>query len=201
MVGGAAYPLEMVANPQRRAELADAGLRVLAEHGARGLTHRAVDKAAGVPIGTCSNYFKSRAHLVDSLASRIFERLAPDAERLEELSAKKPSVELMIEYLQYIYERTTRAPELILALFELRLEASRSPELRATLGKTLTASYRDDISFNDGAGLPGGAFEIALLHYAIDGFLFDQLTTPIAPEVDKDTVIAQLAHRILGQSS
>ena len=38
----------------RRAELADAALRVVAREGSRGLTHRAVDEEAGVPTGTAS---------------------------------------------------------------------------------------------------------------------------------------------------
>ena len=40
----------MARNDDRRRALADAGLEVLADAGARGLTHRAVDRAAGVPL-------------------------------------------------------------------------------------------------------------------------------------------------------
>ncbi|MEH3033773.1 MAG: TetR family transcriptional regulator [Aeromicrobium erythreum] len=54
----------MARNDERRSRLADAGLQVLAEQGARGLTHRAVDVAAGLPLGTASNYFRSRDDLV-----------------------------------------------------------------------------------------------------------------------------------------
>jgi DNA-binding transcriptional regulator YbjK len=50
----------MARNDERRRELADAGLAVLARDGARGLTHRAVDSAAGAPAGTASNYFRTR---------------------------------------------------------------------------------------------------------------------------------------------
>ena len=51
----------------RRTEILDAALRVLAEHGMRGLTHRAVDEAAGIPPGSTSYYFRSRSALVDGL--------------------------------------------------------------------------------------------------------------------------------------
>ncbi len=187
----------MAANPQRRAELADAGLRVLANSGARGLTHRAVDSEADVPKGTCSNYFKSRDELLNALADRILERLAPDPNQLQSLAGREPSLELMIEFLRYIHERTTEAPELTLALFELRLESSRRPDLAATLEATLSASYQSDVAFNAEVGLPGGPLEIALLHYAIEGFLFDQLTTRIDPDVDPDEIIEALARRLL----
>src|ERR671914_3930 len=50
----------MAGNPERRAALVDAGVEVLAREGARGLTFRAVDVEAGVPVGTASNYFTGR---------------------------------------------------------------------------------------------------------------------------------------------
>src|SRR5690242_13874488 len=118
----------MPRNPDRRRALTDAGLRVLAVNGARGLTHRAVDTEAGVPIGTTSNYFRSRAALLGALGERIMERFAPDPAVLAELAAREASRELFIDYLRYIVERTTREPELTRALIELRLEAARSPD-------------------------------------------------------------------------
>lgn len=187
----------MVANPERRAQLADAGLSILASAGARGLTHRAVDRHARVPPGTSINYFRSRDDLLSALGDRILERLAPAPERMAELSGKPPSLELMIEFLLDIHERTTRAPELMIALFELRLEAARHPHLKLKLGSTLSQSYREDVKLTEQLGLPGGAFEVALLHYAIEGFLFDQVTTQVDPDIDSASVIRALAYRLL----
>ena len=47
--------------------------RVLADHGARGLTHRAVDQAAGLPPGTTSNYARTREALLTLTLTRIAE--------------------------------------------------------------------------------------------------------------------------------
>ncbi|MFD1323691.1 TetR/AcrR family transcriptional regulator [Micromonospora sonneratiae] len=187
----------MARNPERRNLLADAGLRVLAASGPRGLTHRAVDAEAGVPTGTASNYFRSRDALLGALGKRIIERFAPDEAVLAELGSRKPSLELFADYLRYIVERTTRQPELTRALLELRLEAARSPELARILGETLRQGYRDDVAFHRAAGLPGGAFEVALLHYATDGLLLDLLTTSIDPEIDPDEVVAELVDRLV----
>lgn len=187
-------------NPSRRAELADAGLRVLAAAGARGLTHRAVDAEAGVPTGTASNYFRSRDALLGALGERIFERLTPTADRLDPLAAEEPSVELFAAYVRDVADRVLGAPELTLALLELRLEATRRPSLAATLGRTLRTGYQADVAFNVGRGLPGGAREVELLHYAIDGLVLDRLTASIGasgPD-DVDTVVDDLVHRILG---
>ncbi|GGL98090.1 MULTISPECIES: TetR/AcrR family transcriptional regulator [Micromonospora] len=187
----------MASNPQRRAALADAGLRVLAATGARGLTHRAVDAEAGVPVGTASNYFRSRDALLGALGERIMERIAPDERRVAELAAREPSVELFTDYVRYIVERTTAQPELTRALIELRLEAVRRPDLARILGGTLRRGYRDDVAFHVAAGLPGGAFEVALLHYAIDGFLLDLLSTSIDAGHHSDQVVSALVSRLV----
>ncbi len=58
----------------RRTELADAALAVVAAKGLKGLTHRAVDAQAGVAVGTTSNYFRSRAALIGAAVDRVEER-------------------------------------------------------------------------------------------------------------------------------
>ncbi|MEU8070635.1 TetR family transcriptional regulator [Micromonospora sp. NPDC049151] len=191
----------MARNPERRTLLADAGLRVLADAGARGLTHRAVDAEAGVPTGTTSNYFPSRAALLAGLAERIFDRIAPDPAVLADLGRREPSLALMTDYLRDIVTRTTREPGLTRALFELRLEAARRPELRSALGGVLRQGYADDVAHHAAAGLPGGAYEVALLHYAVDGLLLDLLTTSIDAGFDTDQVVSTLVSRLVGDTT
>ena len=64
---------------------------VVARDGARGLTHRSVDREAGTPIGTASNYFGSRDDLIAALVTRIAERLAPDVD-LADAAHRAPSI-------------------------------------------------------------------------------------------------------------
>ena len=191
-------------NPGRRSSLADAGLRVLASSGARGLTHRAVDAAADVPTGTTSNYFRSRDALLGALADRIFERRTPSASRLDPLASQPPSVSLVAAYVRDIVDRVLGEPELTLALLELRLEATRRPSLAPVLGRTLATGYQGDVAFHLGRGLPGGAREIELLHYAIDGLVLDRLTASIhpaeAPPPDLDAIVTDLVRRIVPAS-
>ena len=59
--------------PDRRTQLLDAALAVVADKGMKGLTHRAVDAAAQVAEGTTSNYFRSRAALVEAVLDRLLE--------------------------------------------------------------------------------------------------------------------------------
>ncbi|MCS5717747.1 TetR/AcrR family transcriptional regulator [Herbiconiux sp. CPCC 205763] len=187
----------MAKNEDRRRALTDAGLSALARFGARGLTHRAVDQIAGVPAGTTSNYFRSRDTLIAGLVDRIGERLAPTAEDLERRASADPSPALFADYIRDIVRRLSSDREVTLALFELRLESSRRPEVAAVLGAWQRAGFEGDVAFNSEAGLPGGRREIALFHYAIDGLLLDRLTNPIDPETSTDAIIDDLVAGLL----
>ena len=187
----------MAKNESRRRIIADAGLAVLARDGSRGLTHRAVDLAAGVPTGTTSNYFRSRDALVSGLVDRIGERLAPTPEDLERRATGTPGPALFADYIRDIVRRLSDDRSVTLALFELRLESSRRPELAAVLGAWQRAGFDGDVAFNTAAGLPGGRREIALFHYAIDGLLLDRLTTPIDPDTPADDIIDDLVSGLL----
>jgi AcrR family transcriptional regulator len=58
----------------RRTRVADAALDVVAAHGMKGLTHRAVDAASGSPAGTTSNYYRTRTSLVAAAVDRLEQR-------------------------------------------------------------------------------------------------------------------------------
>jgi DNA-binding transcriptional regulator YbjK len=188
----------MARNDERRSSLADAGIRVLAEEGARGLTHRAVDAAAGTPRGTASNYFPTRDDLISALVDRIGERLTPDPGAVAVLEGRSPDRALFAEYLRDVVRRLSADPHVSLALFELRLEASRRPTVAKALGAWRQRAFEDDIAFNAHAGLPGGRADLALFHYAIDGLMLDHLTVPLATGLSVDTVVNELVDRILG---
>ncbi len=187
----------MVKNEGRRRAIADAGLGVLAREGSRGLTHRAIDLAAGIPVGTTSNYFRSRDALIEGLVERIGERLSPTDADLERRASGTPDRTLFADYVRDIVRRLSSDREVTIALFELRLESSRRPEVAALIGAWQRAGFDADVSFNASAGLPGGRREIALFHYAIDGLLLDRLTTPIDPETPTDRIIDDLVEGLL----
>jgi AcrR family transcriptional regulator len=191
----------MSRNADRRTALADAGIGVLSSDGSRGLTHRAVDARAGVPIGTTSNYFRSRDELLQGLVVRIGERLAPDPTVLDDLAGRPPGPALFADYMRYLVERMTNERDATLALFELRLEAARRPAVERLVGGWLRDSFRRDTRFNDDAGLPAGPVELALFHYAMSGLLFDRLTTSIDPDTPTDDVVDLLVARVLGPTS
>lgn len=61
-------------NPaERRRDLCDAAIHLLAHDGAKGLSHLKVDRQAGVPDGTTSFYFRTRSALLRAAAERLAE--------------------------------------------------------------------------------------------------------------------------------
>jgi AcrR family transcriptional regulator len=62
--------------------LADAAIRVIAQDGMRGLTHRAVDRGAGLPQGSTSYYASTRLALLELIARRLAERSLADLQAL-----------------------------------------------------------------------------------------------------------------------
>ncbi|MDX6764908.1 TetR family transcriptional regulator, partial [Streptomyces sp. F8] len=57
----------------RRTLIADTAIGLVAAAGLRGLTHRAVDAAAGLPAGSTSYYFRTRTALIAACYQRLAE--------------------------------------------------------------------------------------------------------------------------------
>jgi DNA-binding transcriptional regulator YbjK len=168
----------MVRNPERRAALVDAAVDVLAAEGARGLTFRAVDTAAGVPTGTSSNYFANRDDLLRQIDAWLHERLAPDPEVVGELLKRPRDRELVLAFMNDLMGRVMGDRTGFLAMMEMRLEATRRPELRASLMTSLRGDLDFGIAFNAESQLPGGPEEITLLYLGMLGLILEQLTLP-----------------------
>ena len=77
------------------------------------------------------------------------------------------------------------------------MEAGRRPAVGERLGAWFRSGFAADVAFNAAAGLPGGADEIALLHYAIDGLVLDALTVRIDPDRDIEAAADALVERLL----
>ncbi|MFI6446926.1 TetR/AcrR family transcriptional regulator [Kitasatospora sp. NPDC050543] len=188
----------MVQNPGRRAALVDAAIEVLAREGARGLTFRAVDAEAGVPKGTASNYFAGRDELIRQVSRQIHRRIAPDPAEVEQVLQAPRSRELVIELLSWVNRRVATERTGYLAMLELRLEATRRPELRAELTRTVREVLDADLAFHRDAGLPGDRTGVTLLYLAMTGLMLEQLTLPgVVPQGETEALVAVLVERML----
>jgi DNA-binding transcriptional regulator YbjK len=168
----------MRTNPERRAALLDGAIDVLAREGARGLTFRAVDAAAEVPPGTTSNYFRNRDDLLTQAGGRIYERLQPDEATIAlSLSGPRDAGRVQ-ELIQEVVDRVSSYRTGYLALLELRLEATRRPDLRAVLTERIRADVDANVKYHLESGLPGDATTVKLLYLAMNWLIVERLTLP-----------------------
>jgi DNA-binding transcriptional regulator YbjK len=131
---------------QTRADLvADTALALLAERGMRGLTHRAVDEAAGLPQGSTSNVARTRQALLELAVRRHADREARIL-ALNEMADPRGGLDSVVDGLSLAVHRSlTDHRDLLIARYELALEATRRPELRAFYDAT-GARFREQLS-------------------------------------------------------
>jgi DNA-binding transcriptional regulator YbjK len=190
--------MRMRQNPARRAALLDAAIEVLAREGARGLTFRAVDTEAQVPVGTASNYFSSRDDLLTQVGHRYYERLEPDAGVLASALAGPRDRGRVTELMHDIVERVTTFRSGYLALLELRLESTRRPALRELLSKRIRADIDFNIRNHEESGLPGDATTVVALYLALNWLILERLTLPdVFGEEQIHDLVTEVVERIV----
>lgn len=138
-----AGPSRRKPNPvERRRELCDAAIALLAIDGAKGLSHLKVDRKAGAPDGTTSFYFRTRSALLRGVAERLAEldlatlqAIADGAGAGADADRSSPS-QLSVMVIQ-----SGREPQLSLtkARYELTMQATRDPALAEILRQSTDA--------------------------------------------------------------
>ncbi|MFF5637021.1 TetR/AcrR family transcriptional regulator [Streptomyces sp. NPDC012825] len=161
--------------PDRRNLIADAAIGTVAAAGLRGLTHRAVDAAAGLPVGSTSYYFRTRGALIGACYLRLGELSLADVDRWE-AEYGSPDPDAAAEALAaLLHHWLTTERERQLARFELSLEATRRPELRADLETAGLAARSRAAALLATLGAPRPARAADLLVAWTDGLLYDRL--------------------------
>ena len=175
---------------ERRDVLADAAIAVLARAGSRGLTHRAVDGAAGLPEGTSSYYFRTRSALLQACVDRMAART------LSEMASGAPAGPTSVDGLVAAAVATVGRwladdQERLLARWELALESTRRPELGAALqaaGARVRERVAATLAALDIAEPERRAHDLVA---CLDGLAFDQLAG--AGRVPRDTAALRAA--------
>ena len=162
----------------RRRDILTAATTVMARQGNRGLTHRAVDREAGIPEGSSSAYFRTRDALLGALGDFVADRMAVDVEALGVRLAGCPGDhERAVAEVSRLFSRWLDEPDLLTARLELTVAATRDPGLAARFTQwrdDLVAMVREVLAT---AGKDGGASADALVA-ALDGVLLASLLQP-----------------------
>lgn len=167
-----------------RADLvADTALALLAERGMRGLTHRAVDEAAGLPQGSTSNVARTRQALLELAVRRHAEREARVL-ALEEMPDPRGGLDALAEGLALAVHRSlTGGRELLIARYELALEATRRPELRAFYDATGAVFKEQLAAMVTAVGSTDPARHVLSLVAWADGLMFSCAAGSFSAEV------------------
>ena len=109
----------------------DAAVRVVGTQGSGSITFRSVATAAGVSLGSMTYYFSDREDLLrrtmEFAMGREYERLQGILDQYSGEVGVDSAVDALTEM---FFDKTIAEPLYDLALFEMFLEATRSPSLR-----------------------------------------------------------------------
>ena len=111
----------------------EAAVELLGTGGLRALTHARVDERAGLPKGSTSNYFRTRAQLVTGVSDWIVERELAGAGAMA--SASQSATELVEMLSAGIDALTGPNRTQTAARLTLFMEANHNPQIRAAVSQ------------------------------------------------------------------
>jgi AcrR family transcriptional regulator len=159
----------------KRRHILDAAVQVIGAGGLASLTLRGVADAAGVPLGSMTYYFHGRDELIDQTMA-----YAVACERRRMLALLKPapvtpSLDEAVRLLTVLFlDKTIADPLYDLALFEMFMEATRSPGLRkrTIAWSALIADIIDRVLPPTDPAVPRGV-AIQIVAALIDGLMLE----------------------------
>lgn len=131
-----------------------------------------MDEAAGLPLGSTSNVARTRQALLELAVRRHAER---EARVLEPAEMPDPAggADALADGLALAVHRSlTRGRELLIARYELALEATRRPELRAFYDRTGVVFKEQLAAMLTAVGSPDPARHVLSLVAWTDGLMF-----------------------------
>lgn len=166
-----------MSQPNRRDAVLAAAVEVLGTGGARALTHRAVDRAAGLAEGTTSNHFRTRKALVAGVLGFISRAEAAPLDEL--IPAEGLSLDGLVELsAQRVEFLLGEGRTLTVARHALFLEAALDPALRPDLVAESQAWWSLGAALLERLGVPDAEVRSRWLFAYVDGLLADQLARP-----------------------
>jgi DNA-binding transcriptional regulator YbjK len=112
----------------------EAAVELLGTEGLRALTHARVDEQAGLPKGSTSNYFRTRAQLVTGVSNWISERELTEADDMA--TAPHSAADLVETLAAGIDFLTGPNRSMTAARLTLFMEANHNADIRAAVSQT-----------------------------------------------------------------
>ncbi len=179
-----------------RTRALDAAIDLVGAEGLRALTHARVDARTGLPKGSTSNYFRTRAALLNGVADRILERELPGVGE----SFTPASADDFVAALCGLFEYTTTVNRsLTTARLVLFLEATHNAELRGALSRGRTAMRESVVPVLAELGAPEPEAAAEALMACFEGLILHR----VARHDDSDPypALALVVNAALGRGS
>ena len=159
-----------MATPRIRA--LDAAIDLLATEGLRALTHARVDERAGIPRGSTSNYFRTRAALVLGVAEALAERDLSQVGAVFVPASADELTEVLVGIFEYL---TVVARAQTTARLVLFMEASHDADLREVLNRGRAAMETAVASALAGLGARDPAAGAAAIAACAEGLILHRI--------------------------
>lgn len=178
----------------------DAAIELLGTRGLRDLTHRGVDGAAGLPLGSTSNWFRTRKALVDAVLVRLVEHDRGDWDRLGAARLPATLTELADALCGYVLLATGEHRARTTARLVLFAAAPTDPSLVGPITRGRAELVEWGTMMLAMLGSPDPAAHSRLLTDYLDGVILHQLATP-AERFDPRPGIVTLLAAFFGTES
>src|SRR5690349_10084203 len=166
----------------RRTQLLDAAVEVVAEQGLGRLTHAAVDAMARVPTGSTVEQFPTARALLEGVTERCIER------ELEMAAGPDPTIEpspagIAAMFGRFVGRALGADRAVTLARYELQAGAARTPSLRAfyAVGADTVDTWAVDLVTRAGSHHPQR--DVGIMANYVTGLVFHELALP-SPDLD-----------------
>jgi DNA-binding transcriptional regulator YbjK len=174
----------------------DSAIELLGTRGLRSLTHARVDEHAGLPRGSTSNYFRTRAALLDGVVSWLTEQeLASAAPDFDPSTA---SADDLIDFLCALITMQTGAYRArTIARYVLFLEGANNDALRAPLVQNRRRFEQWTQSILTTMGAPSPVAATKAFMACADGLVLHRVT--VDPDAELRPAVAIAVHGCLGR--
>lgn len=157
--------------PNRERAL-NAAIDLLGTEGLRALTHARVDEKAGLPNGSTSNYFRTRAALVTGVMEWMVEQESPVVTTAVQLTSAEDFVNQLCGLFDYMTGPNRTA---VIARRVLWLEASHDAGLREILGRGRAAIAEPVVAAFARLGAPNPESAADALAACFEGLLMNHI--------------------------
>lgn len=172
----------------------DAALELVGTHGIRALTHGRIDERAGVPRGSTSNYFRTRAALLTGVVDHLTTRELADFDP-GMLGGPIDADVLAASMAGLIEMQATTFRTRTLARYVFFLEGTHNPDLQRRLDVDRQRVEGWVTSVLDGLGAQDAVGSARILMAAADGLLLHRLT--VGRDVDLTAALAAMIRSVL----